>query len=123
MIRRRRPSFSLVTKVLLALSLVMLSFGHKPVAAAGSDLSAYAMPDGTLPELCLPGTTDRNRGHDGCPACVLAKAVLTVDPAPPVARPFSPAMVVLWPAGAASTTFGRTARAPPARGPPGILMI
>lgn len=74
---------------LYALAMATLGFAHKPVApAAGSysalEMAAYALPDGTPPDLCL---TDHDRkgpqgaaaGH--CDACALSHAPGLVPPA------------------------------------------
>lgn len=54
-------------------------------AAAGIDLSLYALPDGTLPDLCLTLHGDEAGGHEGhqsphCPVCTLAKSLIAPAP-------------------------------------------
>lgn len=71
-----RQAAARLTHLLLVLSLVMGAHGMAPAVAEktqGIDLSDYALPDGSLPLLCLPagGTGDEggavSAGH--CPYC------------------------------------------------------
>lgn len=109
---------------LLALALVLVGFGHRMALTGPVDLAAYAMPDGTLPVLCLEGgaETGKTDRAPSCPACTLAAAILL------------PAAVVLpavqlatsqadWPAPATAVAEAHQPRAPPARGPPGLSLI
>ena len=70
---------------LYALAMATLGFAHKPVAAttlSAVELAAYALPDGTLPDLCLTGQshepTAAIAGH--CDACALSHAPGLVAP-------------------------------------------
>lgn len=76
--------------MLCALALVFVAFAHQPVSAASAqpDLSAYTLPDGTLPVLCLTdsGDTDHHKSAwhgNGCEACRLSASVIL--PVPPAA--------------------------------------
>ncbi len=80
-------------------------------------LTAYAMPDGTLPVLCLDGGADHSKsGH--CPDC--AGGALAVVPVvavvwqvvPRIFRPVLPAPLIAQ----------KAEIAPQARGPPSVLM-
>lgn len=102
---------------LLALALALVGFGHRAFAPDALILSAYAMPDGTLPELCIQGSGDQTKDHAPCPACTISAAMQ-------LPQTVSLAAVELkvsqadWPATAQTLTPAHQARAPPARGPP-----
>jgi hypothetical protein len=77
---------SVVTRLICALALMMVAFAHQPLAAdpVALQFSAYILPDGTLPTLCV---TDNGaqpvKGvvHDhGCDACRVAAAILMPEP-------------------------------------------
>ncbi len=106
----------LILCLILTMSLGLLSKAHMPLQDA-VDLTAYAMPDGTLPVLCLDGGADHSKsGH--CPDCqggALADVpVVRVSwqGVPRVYRPARPARMVLQ----------RAEIVPQARGPPSVLM-
>ncbi|MCO4317007.1 hypothetical protein M8997_007415 [Phyllobacterium sp. 21LDTY02-6] len=79
-------------RILCALALVLVAFAHKPVAIADPapiDLAAYALPDGTLPTLCLTdqGSDDDHKSSwhgTGCEACRLSASFIL--PVPPKAN-------------------------------------
>ena len=105
-----------------ALALLGAHLPAPPGGGAGPDLTAYAMPDGTLPVLCLTG-------HDGdgpdaakhCPDCVVAKVLAVVAPAPAAARRETAVEAArLLPE---IRLAAARPRAPPARGPPSPLPI
>lgn len=121
---RLSHGLSAALALLLAFALALIG-PHLPAPRAGAatpDLTAYAMPDGTLPVLCLTGDADGGGGATKhCPDCVVAKVVAVVAPAPAsaprsrrveVARPLPETVLV-----------AAFPRAPPARGPPGLLPI
>lgn len=71
-------------RMLCVLSLVLVAFAHKPLdvsnqleAYAGVDISAYILPDGTLPDLCLTdeGDDSHHAGNNHCEACRIASSV------------------------------------------------
>lgn len=72
----------LARQMLLAffvLAMSALGFAHKPLQASQApDLSVYALPDGTLPDLCLTGGGDGSKApshaHSVCQACLLVSA-------------------------------------------------
>lgn len=70
-------------------ALVMVGFGHAPLAAAPFgpvERAAYVLPDGTLPVFCINDTADTKPAKvvsHGCDACRLSGSVL--PPAPPYA--------------------------------------
>ena len=67
-------------KALLAfyvLAVATLGFAHLPLAIPQIDLTAYALPDGTLPVICGVGTGSApGKQHAGatCDACLLTAA-------------------------------------------------
>jgi|GEM_PF-720730 len=74
---------------LCGLALVLVAFAHQPAAVSGNpgartvDLSAYALPDGSLPQLCISGLGDS--GEAGfvlgpCEFCRIAGAFLLPPP-------------------------------------------
>ncbi|MGH6760621.1 MAG: hypothetical protein ACRECW_03400 [Phyllobacterium sp.] len=79
------------------LALILLAFAHKPVvipAYSAAELAAFALPDGSLPDLCLPSGASQDDGkyvHDRpCEACRISAAGLL--PAPP--RCFGPRLLI-----------------------------
>ncbi len=67
----------------LIFGIAMLGLGHVPLGhSSGPDLTAYAMPDGKLPQLCI---TDADAGQSNpvhkihCPACHLAAQLPAQD--------------------------------------------
>lgn len=106
----------LILCLVLTISLGLLSKAHMPLQDA-ADLTAYAMPDGTLPVLCLDGGADHAKsGH--CPDCqggaLVGLPVVTASwqVIPRVYRPSRPAALVAQ----------KAEVAPQARGPPSVLM-
>lgn len=64
---------------LYGLAMLLVPLAHQPLNVSdGPDLSAYALPDGTLPILCasLPGKPGQPAGKPGviCDACLLTSA-------------------------------------------------
>ncbi|MDZ4310304.1 MAG: hypothetical protein U1A24_07085 [Cypionkella sp.] len=119
MIRFARPFAQTLMVLLLAVALSVLGFGHRIALHVPVDLSAYAMPDGTLPELCHDGGGPEHGAKDQppCPACriiaaVELPAVITLPPVQLVP------VTVVWPDVALADASSHLPRAPPARGPP-----
>lgn len=115
---RLRQSNALVA-VLVAFALVMTAFAHRPaVAGPAFDLSAYVLPDGSLPDLCIPGRSEGGKAAAPCEFCRLASAIIVPQP------PCEPAAilgvfigrlaVLAQPVAAAPAVFP----AAPLRGPP-----
>lgn len=78
---------------LFVLAQLTLGFAHQPLALPSSevsiDLAAYALPDGTLPDLCLNGGDAGTvlKAHP-CDACVLTSAPgLAAEPQPTLTAP------------------------------------
>lgn len=104
----------LILCLILTISLGLLSKAHMPLQDA-TDLTAYAMPDGTLPALCL-GADHSKSGH--CPDCAggalvgLTEVMVSWQVIPRVYRPVRHAPLVAK----------KAEIAPQARGPPSVLM-
>ena len=81
MLRRVRRLRLIAASVFLAAAVVN-GFGYpltsSAVRDADFDVAAYALPDGTLPILCLgPGSDQESgTGHEHCDACLLVSAPL-----------------------------------------------
>lgn len=88
--QRRRPTWQIAIRALCVLALFAVGFAHQVPAGTAPVLSAaeiatLTLPDGTLPELCLPGQDqDGKAGHKmgmtGCEACVIAASTLLPAP-------------------------------------------
>lgn len=125
---RLRASFrGQALSVLCALALSLVAFGHRPVEtgarALDPQVAAYLALGGSPADLCLTGESgEENAGAVDCPACALAKsmalAALVQGPGETVEWSADPAF---WPG--FPRLSGRGPRAPPARGPPFLLMI
>lgn len=78
---RLRKSYRLIglLALLVAVAAIALPFSHNRSRAASTpDFSEYALPDGTLPVLCLPGSGQHKNdgsGSEPCSACRLAEAI------------------------------------------------
>ncbi len=82
--------------MLCALALLLVGFAHTPPAVAQvlppAELALYALPDGTLPDLCLPSQDGKTKheGHksgSGCEACRLSASVMLPAPADTAGAP------------------------------------
>jgi len=110
-----------VTLMLYALAMVLVGFAHHPGRASSSvDLSAYTMPDGSVPFICGGSETDGTPAADGsiCEACCLTAAPGLLSPTGGIARPEFRTIDVGWPARPSqvmvpATTSPFSARAPP----------
>jgi hypothetical protein len=76
-------------RMLCALALLFVGFAHRPPALADrtADFSAYLLPDGTLPSLCITVTdgggkdpSDHHLHGQGCEACRISASVLLPAP-------------------------------------------
>lgn len=77
----------LVGLALAIMAMAPLGMAHPDPhrAPASFDLAAYALPDGSLPELCSAGGHEQPLPDDGSHAACLAACVLVVPAALPVA--------------------------------------
>lgn len=83
--RRRSPISSLFVRLVAAMALALVAYGHAPRGAT-LGLAAYALPDGSLPDFCLPGSDSDQGERHGCDACRLSSGGLLPCP-PEAARP------------------------------------
>lgn len=91
---RRRQIPKLLIAALYGLAMLLVPLAHRPVRQSVPDLSAYALPDGSIPSLC-DGAGKSDGKHPStrsvCSACLLTTAPgLTVagwSVTPPQAMP------------------------------------
>lgn len=95
MANRHKMTRSLL-HVLCTLALFFVGFAHKVPEVFGNlspqEVAAYTLPDGTLPELCLPSTDGGDHGHGtalgtGCEACIISASIILPLPAEVADRP------------------------------------
>lgn len=75
-------------RMFCVVALVMLGLAHRPAVSFAPQLSpqeiaALTLPDGTLPELCLPSEDGKSKPHAGtstCEACRIAATALLPTP-------------------------------------------
>jgi hypothetical protein len=73
----------LALRLFCAVLLVALGFAHRPASAMPRDISAYALPDGSFPTICIPENGHSKTGKDmsqRCEACRVAGAVALPSP-------------------------------------------
>ncbi|MCA2410369.1 hypothetical protein GYN07_02770 [Rhizobium leguminosarum bv. viciae 248] len=91
MVRRTTQIEQWALRILCAVALVFVGFAHQlPAAAAGefdpAELAQYALPDGTLPTLCVTvtdksGENQHDKAHShGCEACRISASILLPVP-------------------------------------------
>lgn len=92
---RRHTYARLIIAGLYGLAMLLMPMAHRPVRQATSDLTAYALPDGSAPLLCS-SLSGQSRGPNGrsiaiCDACLLTAApglvIAGLMLAPPPATP------------------------------------
>jgi hypothetical protein len=76
---RRPHRATLLLVALYGLAMLLVPLAHRPLdMVAGPDLSAYALPDGTIAVLCstVPAKSGQPTGRSGgtCDACLLTSA-------------------------------------------------
>ncbi|MCF8483052.1 MAG: hypothetical protein K9H25_21720 [Rhodospirillum sp.] len=132
---RKRGHMALWLRLICVLSLLMVGFGHRPFptvsdtlsSGAGGALSAYALPDGSLPFICTVPSTGSEDGatltYQGCDACrIVASFCLATPVVLPV--PLGIQETVERPIPGSITAF--TAPLPhdaPPRAPPGVMTV
>ena len=112
----------IVLRLGVIFGVALLAFAHPPLRAHVVDLSAYAMPDGTLPELCIMDAGADHPAHNvHCPACHLAAEIPA--PSPSIAAVWTELPEGLPPQTAAQIIPPLRAGAPPeARAPPALTV-
>jgi hypothetical protein len=74
-------------RIICVVALVSLSFAHRPVALASTtadtglptDISAFLLPDGTLPILCFSSDRNSEKGNAGSGSCEACRLSATTD--------------------------------------------
>ena len=123
MARWMHPIYRRLMVALLALALGLVGLGHRTLAPETLLLAAYAMPDGTLPDLCIGGSADQDGLADApCPVCTLC-AALPMPAATTVPLRQLSASLVAWPVVSQATSTAHQPSTPPARGPPRPFLI
>ncbi|MFK5978368.1 MAG: hypothetical protein QM488_05725 [Rhizobiaceae bacterium] len=122
---RSTITWRLVIRTVCAMSLVLLSFAHRPVVTASQnnmssvELAAYALPDETALSFCLFGDLDGETGVERpCEFCRVAGSILLPRPSEdmePDGLPVSVVFVVSVNMHRACVGFPPAA---PPRGPP-----
>jgi hypothetical protein len=117
-------------RILCAIALLFVAFGHQPITLAQSapiDLAAYALPDGTLPIFCV---TDREGSQKGkhlhihpCDACRIGASALLPQPNDTFGQPFEAAVAVAVLAPAAIELRRLFSPNASPRGPPDTALI
>ena len=123
----RRTGFDWLTCVrfLSALSLILVAFAHQPFDFSRPDIpdaSAYALPDGSIPVICvtLPGEKGNAQVTHGlpCGACLVAGSIVVPMPGEIPGPSVEPGLVVAY--AAPTLLIVRSAFPPsaPPRAPP-----
>lgn len=68
---RNRPTIGFALRLFCAALLIALGFAHRPMAAPAvpMDMTAYMLPDGTIPTLCLADHDADMPAKDMAPRC------------------------------------------------------
>lgn len=120
----KQKTSGMVLRALVAVALLLSAFAHRPAAfeAYGvQDLTAYVLPDGTLPVLCLPGDENKSSKHfDACDFCQIASSFALPLPAADLSSShFGVVLAVLIPSSDHIPASGVPPSARP-RGPPSV---
>ena len=121
---RVRPAISnRLTAALLALALVFIGFGHQhaPAMPNAPMLAAYLQMGGSLDELCVDEDGPQQAMAQDCPVCTLAKLMAL---SPVTGEAGLSLRIARHDLPTAGDLLARrhAPRAPPARGPPAILV-
>jgi hypothetical protein len=84
-----RMSFDRAIRMICVVALVLLGLAHRPVATPApqfspQEIAALTLPDGTVPELCLPSEDGKDKTHaatSDCEACRVSATALLPAPA------------------------------------------
>ncbi len=99
--------FDRVIRIICVVALVLLGLAHRPPMGTvspltPSELALVTLPDGTVPELCLPGTDQdgKSKSHtmaSDCEACRISASVVLPPPADLVGIRMSLAIAAVLP--------------------------
>jgi hypothetical protein len=82
-------SFDRAIRMICVIAFVLLALAHRPAVAtvpqfSPEEIAALTLPDGSLPELCLPSDDGKGKtphaGISDCEACRISTAVLLPTP-------------------------------------------
>lgn len=97
----KRMNWQGAVRMISAVALILLAFAHKPVSIPTyslAELAEFALPDGSLPDLCLPSGASHDDGkyvHDRlCEACRISADGLLPAPPPCLGPKFLTAYIV-----------------------------
>ena len=123
--RKRHMNVIAAAAFLLAAIFNAYAFHLGPVRGVPSDLSVYALPDGTLPQLCLSGGGEDDSSHDRAKHCdfcrIIAMPGLPGGPSDTLGVPAF-ATSVAYAAPSSALPVQRSVCAPRARSPPATLL-
>jgi hypothetical protein len=85
---RMHMSVDRAIRMICVIALILLGLAHRPLATSAPQLSpqeiaALTLPDGTMPELCLPSAEGKGKAHampSNCEACRISAAALLPAP-------------------------------------------
>lgn len=121
--RRTRPRHLIALRILCVMALVFAAFAHTAPLSAQSGDVAYALPDGTVPALCLNGGSQhpQKAAKDHCEFCRIAGSVAT--PTPPDTCLAEVALDSAAPPQPSAVRLARPAyfRSAPPTGPPSLF--
>ncbi|MBU2329199.1 MAG: hypothetical protein KJ755_17915 [Alphaproteobacteria bacterium] len=100
-----RMSFDRAIRMICVVALVLLGLAHRPVLPPAQqfspdEIATLTLPDGSLPELCLPSDDGRGKTHaaaSACEACRISTAVLLPSPADAVGKRMAMAATLVLP--------------------------
>lgn len=93
-------------RIICAIALLLVGFAHQPpaIAMAGTQplaLAAYALPDGTIPDICFSEDGSHGDRHGPelsvCDACIIASSILLPSPADVAGRRLALTLAVIEP--------------------------
>lgn len=122
-------AWQMCIRAVCAFALMFAAFAHRPVVSTAygdTDLSAYVLPDGTLPGLCLPveDGDGKQKGSSGsCEFCRIASSIALPEPPSVTAERCVSQIPVAVPMPVSEhiPSSGAPPSAPP-RGPPVLLI-
>ena len=122
-------AFGLFLRAAIVVSLLLVSFAHKPVALSAwqpFDLSAYELPDGSLPVICFGTGNGAPGGKAGraeaCEFCRIAGSIALALPCRYGNPPLVPVAVPLFPVETTHRPSLPRRLLPPSQGPPSIAI-
>ncbi len=119
----------LLLRASIVVALVLISFAHKPTALSPpqpDDLSAYMLPDGSLPVICFASDGTEKENEAGyanvCEFCQIAGSFALAEPGRSDKPAFDPELQPLFPAETKHVFSLPWRLLPPKQGPPSIVV-